>query len=510
MPDNSENNKRIAKNSIFLYFRMILVLIVTLYTSRVVLDALGVDDFGIYNVVGGVASLLTFFTAALTNATQRYLSYSIGRKDEEGTQNIFNLSILLYAIISAVLFIALETLGLWLVNTQLVIPESRMVAANWVYQCSIILCLMTVMQVPYLGMIISKERMNVYAYVGIFDVIAKLLIVYLLFLFPDKLIAYAILFVIEWICINLIYISYCHKNFIECRVKFFWDKSLAKEIMNFISLTAFGCLSWSVAIQGGSIVLNMFFGPVVNAARGLAIQINSGITTFTNGIITAIKPQLIKSYASGDLEYMKSLFCVASKYSAVLMLLLSLPIIFNIDYILSIWLKEVPDYTNIFTILIIIDALIALLVNPINIVLNGVGKIKVLQFYGRIITLSSLPITYILLKLSIFNDPTIVFYMIILAEIAYLMVCFWDMNRHIGFGIFRYVRNVLFPIILTAGLACTAAYYATQLRLSPFWEFVFISVVAVVSVLLSTCFFVATNAEKTMVFTFIRKRINHN
>lgn len=507
MQDQNNNTKRIAKNTIFLYFRMILVLVVTLYTSRIVLDALGVDDFGIYNVVGGVASMLTFFTSALTNASQRFLNFEIGKGNRNVTNNVFNLTITLYALLCVFLLIALETIGLWLVNSQLTIPHDRIIAANWVFQCSVILCIMTVLQVPFLSMIIAKEKMNVYAIVGIVDAIAKLVIAYLLNLFPDKLIAYSILFVIEWIVINIIYITYCRLSFEESRFYFYWEKIKAKELINFISQTAFGCLSWSVAYQGGSILLNHFFSPAVNAARGIAMQVNDGIGKFTNGVITAVKPQIIQSYANGNTEYLKKLFFASSKYSVILMLILSFPVLFNIDIILSVWLKDVPYYTNWFTILIVVDSLIATICQPITIVLNATGQIKVLQIFGRVITLFSLPVSYIVLKFNIFSSPLVIFISLIFAELGYWMICYWDMNRKLNWGIGIYLRKIVTPLSMVILISVISTYLCTSTSLEGLFKFSLVSFVSVISVLLSSYIFVITEEEKEHLMKFSKKLV---
>ena len=306
MSATSENNKRIAKNMLFLYMRMLLIMGVTLYTSRVVLQVLGVEDFGIYNVVGGVVSIMAFFISSLSNVSQRYMNIGLGKQDIREVEYAFRQSFTLMCLLSAILLLLGETLGLWFVYNKLVIPPDRTVAALWVYQFSLISVLSAINQVPLMGSIVAHERMNMYAYLGLFEACARLLIVYFLKVFGtfDSLILYGMLTALVSFITWLLYAIYCIRVFSECKLRFYWDHSLVKDMSRFIGQNLFGCFAWSAGIQGTNILLNLFFGPAINAARAISVQVSAVVTRFTENIMTAVKPQIIKSYASGDREYM--------------------------------------------------------------------------------------------------------------------------------------------------------------------------------------------------------------
>lgn len=313
---SSENNKRIAKNTGILYIRMLFTMVVSLYTSRIILNTLGVEDFGIYNVVGGVVMIFSFLTSSMSNAILRFLSFEIGKKDFNQLKKVFSMSINIHAIIAVTIFVIAETIGLWFLNTKLVIPEERMNAANWVFQFSIFSFMFNIMRIPYNAIIIAQERMNFYAYASIIEVILKLIIVFLLVWFGfDKLKMYAIFVFCVTAIVWIIYITYCKRNFKETNYKYFWEKSLYKSLMNFAAWNLFGNIAVVAYSQGVNILLNIFFGPAINAARGIAFHVNSAVSGFVSGFQTSINPQIVKSYATDDKKYMQQLIFQGSKYS---------------------------------------------------------------------------------------------------------------------------------------------------------------------------------------------------
>lgn len=506
MHDTASNNKRIVKNTAMLYARMFLVLGISLYTSRVILDALGVIDFGIYNVVAGVTGMLLFFTSSLSNASQRFISFEIGKKDYDSANKVFNLSLELYGIISVFLFIALESVGLWLVNDKLVIPAERMIAANYIFQFTVVSAILTVLQVPYQSVIIAEERMGIYAYMGIYNAIMKLIIVYLITITQDRLIAYGAMFMLVELSCSLFYVYYCKKNFAICKLKFYWNKLKARELFSFISYTAYGCISWSLAYQGASILLNLFFGPAINAARGIAMQINGSLTNFSSAIVTAIKPQIIKSYAANDLEQMHKLIIFSSKYTLLLFVFLSFLLFVNIDFILSIWLKDVPDYTNSFACLIIVDSIIASLLNPIGIAINATGKLRNMQVYGRTITLMALPISYFLYKFNLILSPNGVFWILIFAEIGYWLYCFHDMHRQIKLSYFDYFSKVVFPIGKVIILSLFAIYGMSYFPFEGWQRFFIVTFLLFIIIIASSVVTVLTKNEKRFIVNYIKSR----
>ena len=379
MTSNIRNTKNIAKNTFFLYIRSIVVMAVGIYTSRVVLQTLGVEDYGVYNVIGGFVAMFSILSASLVNASQRFISFEMG-KAEPQMNRIFCGTVSIHLLLSLVVFVAFETFGVWFLNTQLNIAPERMTAANWVFQCNVITFCINLISVPFNASIIAHERMNIYAYISIFEAFAKLGIVYLLWISEyDKLIVYAFLMLAVSMTLQFIYWIYCKKNFDECHFSFIIDKPLFKEMMGFIGWNFFGSTAGILSTQGINILINIFFGVALNAARGLADQVNNAINTFVNNFMTAMNPQITKSYAAGDYDYMKSLMVRGAKYAAILYWLIALTIFIETDEILRIWLVEVPDYAPIFLRLTIIYSIFKSLAIPIYTGMLATGNIKKYQ-----------------------------------------------------------------------------------------------------------------------------------
>ena len=379
MDQLSNNNKRIAKNTLFLYFRMLLIMVVTLYMSRIVLDILGAEDYGIYNVVGGVVLIFSFLNSMLTSASQRFFSYEIGRGNKVELQNIFRLNISIFLILLLAVVFVVETVGVYFINTQLTIPDERMAAAHYVFQFSILSFCATFITIPFNALIVSYERMNAFAYISILEVSLKLLLVLALksILF-DKLIAYAGLMFIVQFLIMVIYIYYCKKQF-GISYRKYWNSSRAKELFSFTSWHVLGTSAMAIRSQGINILLNMFFNPTVNAARAIAYQINSAILSFSNNFFIAVKPQIYKNYANGDISSMLTLVFSSSRLSFFMLLFLGLPIFFEVNFVLSLWLKEVPEYTALFVRLVIINALLDSFNVPMTAATLATGRIKYYQ-----------------------------------------------------------------------------------------------------------------------------------
>ena len=421
MSVTNENTKLIAKNTMLLYFRMFLTLGVSLYTSRVVLNTLGVEDFGIYNVVGGVVMMFSFLNSSMASATQRFLSFELGKNDLIQLKKVFSMSVNIHVIIALAIFILAETIGLWFLNTKLVIPAERLYAANWVYQFSILSFMVTILSVPYNAIIIANERMKVYAYVSIIEVILKLIILYILVWFGfDKLKLYAILVFFVSAIIWLIYKTYCNSNFSESKYQYYWDKPLFSTLMNYAGWNLFGNLAVVTMVQGINIMLNLFFGPIVNAARGIAYQVNGAVNSFVINFQMAMNPQIVKSYASGDLKYMHKIIFQGAKYSFFLLFILSLPILLETELILKIWLKNVPEHTIIFTRLAIINVLIDSISGPLMTAAQATGNIKKYQAIVGGLLLLILPISYLFLIMG--YPPEITLYISISISIIALQI----------------------------------------------------------------------------------------
>lgn len=422
-------------------------MLVSLYSSRVILSALGVEDFGINNVVAGFVMFLAFFKSSLSNASQRYLSIGLGKKDIQATTIYFRQSNTLMLTFCAGVLILAETIGLWFVCNKLVIPEERMTAALWIYQFAIISTICSIIQVTYVADIIAQERMGIYAYLGIFEAITRLLIAFMIewTVSIDRLILFGLLTAFVSVITLIIHIAYCKSKFKETNLKLTWNKLLLKEMSKFISANLFGCIAWSASLQGVNILLNIFFGPIVNAARGIAMQVNGAVASFANNIMTAMKPQIIKSYASNDIEYMKTLIEKSSKYITMITLLFSLPLIVETEFVLKLWLGQVPEYTVEYIRIVLINLIFLELTTPLWIVANATGKIVRQQFNGRIITLLALPISYT--TLLILKDPLIPILIEVSCNIAYWLYCLNDTHRQINLDIRKYFIKSILPCV---------------------------------------------------------------
>ncbi len=444
---NSENTKKIVRNTFLLYFRMFLTMGVALYTSRIVLNTLGVEDFGIYSVVGGLVTLLSFLNGAMSAATQRFLSFEIGRKDFVQLKKVFSLSVTLHILIAIIIVLLAESIGLWFLNSKMNIPSERMESANWVFQFTVLTFVISVIQVPYNASIISNEKMNVYAYMSILEVILKLLIAFmLLWIGFDKLKLFAVLTFCVSLLIAAIYHTYCKNTFKECHYHFFWDKPLFVSLLNFSGWNLFGNFAWIIMGQGLNILLNIFFGPTVNTSYGIANQINSAVNKFISNIRMATNPQIVKSFATGDKKYMHSLVFESAKYSFFLLLFLSLPILLETKIILQVWLKIVPEYAILFCQLIILSTLIKCFDASFGIVFQAIGKIKENQLLAGGIYLLVLPISYFLLKFG--YPPHTVFYVQMAATFfAAFIIKFFLLQILTDISAIEYFIKLLIPVI---------------------------------------------------------------
>lgn len=443
----TNNNTKIAKNTLLLYVRMLLTMLVSLYTSRVVLNTLGVEDFGIYNVVGGVVIMLAFLSSALSSGTQRFLSFELGREDYPQLARVFSMSVTIHVFLALFILIVAESIGPWFIDTHLTIPHHRLEAAHWVFHASVLSFIVSVVNVPYNASIISHERMNVYAYVSIIEVTLKLLAVFLLQLFLfDKLKLYAILILVISIIIPVFYIVYCVRHFLECKYRYFWDKSLFKTLSSYACWSLFGNLAAVTYTQGINILLNIFFGPTVNAARGIAYQVNSAVTGFITNFQLAMKPQIVKSYAQDEKEYMMKLLFRGSKYSFFLLYMLCLPILFETDNILLWWLKIVPDYAPMFCRLVLICALIDSLSGTLITAAQASGRIKVYQSVVGGLLLLILPISYFLLKAGL--PPYSVFIVTIIVSIVAFFARLLILRKLILLPLYGFIKDVIWRILI--------------------------------------------------------------
>ena len=397
----SSNNKRIVKNTVFLYIRMLLMLFISFFTSRVILQSLGVVDYGIYNVVGGVVAMFSFFNVALSGATARFLSFELGAGDTAKLKRTFTSSLTIHIVLGIFIVLLLESIGLWFMYNKLNVPADRFYSALIVFHISVLTCFFNIVQVPFNASITSHEKMSAFAYISIYDAIVKLVIVYALYIFKgDRLILYAILLMFATLTTNFIYIVYCYKHFQECRFLLGFDKEISLPILKYSSWDLFGNFSIMVRGQGLNVLQNLFFGPVVNASTGVANTVLAAIMGFTENFLTAVRPQIIKQYAVKNYEYFQKLVVNSAKYSFYLLLVTTLPLIIEADYAMGIWLEEVPQYAVIFCQLSIINNWISIIYRPIVISISATGQVRRISIINGTIYLLVLPTTYIFLKLG--------------------------------------------------------------------------------------------------------------
>ena len=395
------NNKRIAKNALALYFRTFITMLIGLYTSRVILQALGVVDYGIYNVVGGFVSMFSLISVSLTSSIGRYITFELGKGDEDKLRRVFSTSIFVVLGLSLLVFIATETFGLWYFYNKMVIPPDRMDAAFWVFQISVFTFILSLINMPYSSSIIAHERMDIYAYFSIFDAVCKLLICYLVMHSPmDRLIYYALLFCLVGVIDQCISVIFCKRHFKESHFKLIFDKTLFKGMFSFAGWNFIGSSAAVLRNQGANLLLNAFGGPVVNAANGIANTITGIVSGFVGNFTQAFTPQITKRYAAGEYESLMSLLIYGSRFSYYLLFLLSLPVMLNAHFILNIWLGIVPDYTVDFCRWIFIFLLAESVSRPIITAKNATGEIRNYQIVVGGILLLMLPISYICLKLG--------------------------------------------------------------------------------------------------------------
>ncbi len=455
--ESPSNNKRIAKNTLMLYIRMMFMMLIGLYTSRVILDKLGEVDFGIYNVVGGFVTMFSIISGAMTSATQRFLSFEIGKKDKGNVKGIFSTMVYIHIFLAFIVLSLGETVGVWFINNKMNFPAERYTAANWVFQFSLFTFILNVVNVPYNGAIIAYEKMSAFAYFSIFDAIMKLLICYIIVMTAiDKLIMYALLMALIQVLVVVMYFVYCRKKFSQCKLEKSFNRSYGKEVFSFVSWNLIGSVAMIAKEQGVNVVLNMFFGPAVNAARGIAYNVLSKVNGFVTSFQTAMNPQIIKNYASGDREAMFKLVFRGAKLSYLLLLILSLPVIIEAPLILNVWLKAVPDYTVIFLRLVLFTSMLSVLSNPLIITTHASGRIKEYQIVVGGISLLTLPLVYIafMFNAAPYYAMIIVFVVEFLCHIARIYM----LTRIMDFPMWEFLKDVTFRLFIVTLLALSMAY----------------------------------------------------
>ena len=501
------SNKTIAKNTLFLYARMLIVMAVTLYTSRMILEILGVSDYGLYNVVGGIVTMLSFVNGALSVSTSRFFTYELGKRNKEKLKQTFSASLRLHFLFALLVLFLGETVGLWFFYEKLVIPADRLQAAFWVYQFSILTTMVSFTQVPYNASLIAHENMSIYAYVGLYEAFSRLLIVFLLQISPiDQLVCYSFLLMLNNIGIQFFYRFYTSNKYAECRFRIIRDKKLYNSLLRYSVWDLFGNIAAVCQGQGINILLNMFFGPVVNAARAITFQIQNALGLFISSFLTAVRPQVVKSFANGNSAEMYRLTFNAAKYSYLLMFTLMFPLCLELDYVLHLWLgNNVPADTYRFTIIVLVTYLMQTFHSAYLMSYHAIGRIKTGNIVGGLLMISALPISYVCLKCRF--PAYSVFIVIFIVNFIQMFFGWWLIRGYVRFRWMDLIHITYCPCVFITLLAVFFPVWIHQVMPVGFVRLVAISVTNFLIVSVLTYFIALDSSDRQKVSLFIKNKI---
>lgn len=507
MSSETINNKRIAKNTLLLYVRMLFLMLISLYTSRVILNALGVEDYGIYNVVGGVVAMFSMISASLNSAISRFITYELGIGDLNKLKIVFSSSVTIQIGLAVFFLLIVETVGVWFVNYKMVIPVDRLVAANWCLQLSAITFSINLISVPYNAAIIAHEKMSAFAYISIIEAVGKLLIAWLILISPiDKLIFYAIMLAFMAIVIRYIYMYYCKRHFVECTYFFIYDSSLLKRIFGFAGWNMIGTSSAILRNQGTDILINLFFGPAVNGAKAIANQVNAAIDGFVQNFMIAMNPQITKSYANGNHHYMLDLVMKGAKFSYFILLFLGLPILLNTGFILQLWLKIVPAHAVLFVQLIIVMTMCDSLSHTLVAAILAEGEIKLYMAVVGGLQMLNIPIAYIALWLGCIPEITVVIAIILSQVCLFTRILF--LKRKVNLSVREYMYKVYFVIVSVTLLAALLPVCLKTIMNDGWLSFVLVTVVTLACTVVSIYSVGLSRDERQMVLLKTKEVIN--
>ena len=495
----SDNNKRIAKNTAFLYIRMLFVLFVALYTSRVVLNTLGVEDFGVYNVVAGFVTLFGFFNATLSSSMQRFYNYEGINDQVNGYYRVYSTGLIIHLALYVIIFILLETFGLWYVNSVMVVPDDRLFAANIVYQSTVVL------QIPYMGAIMAKERMDYYAVVSMLDVIMKLIAVIILPYLPfDKLIIYSLITLIISIFDFVCYYIYAKRKILIKKNGWNIDKQLFNSMLSFSGWNLIGTFAFLLKGQGLNMVLNVYFGPIINAARGVAYQVNGAINGFSTNIATAFRPQIVNTYAQGDNDKTKYLMFMESRVCYALMCLLTIPIMLELDVLLPLWLGDaIPANTKIFAILVLIDSLVCTLNTPCSQVAFAVGRINKYQIATSLVNLGLIPVSWLFLYLG--YDAVSVFVITIIFSVVNQLVCLIQLKYIFPYKLRDYLKTVIVPCCVMTVVLPIIPFFVHNVMSFSILRFLLVLVTDVIGGIILMYFVVLSGKERLKTVQYVKE-----
>lgn len=503
--DNAFKSRRIAKNTLMLYLRMFVLMLVGLYTSRVVLEALGENDFGIYNVVGGVVAMFTIISGALNSAVSRFITFEMGKGESAQLNKVYSTAVTIQLILAAVVIILAEPTGLWFIENEMTINPSRIPAAKWVLHFSLLSFVINLMSVPQMASITAHEKMTAYAYIGILDGFLRLGTAFLISRSPiDRLVFYAALMACVVLIVRISYGIYCRTHFEECRYRPVFDKPLIKEMFSFAGWNFIGVTSGVLREHGGNILVNIFSGPAVNAARGVAVQLNGAVQGFVTNFMTAVNPQITKSYAAGDEAYLFPLLRRSSRMSFYLLYMIALPVLFNTEYLLGLWLKEVPDHTMLFVQLFLVFALSESLSTPLITVMLATGRIRNYQLAVGGLQLLNVPVSYMCLKLGAIPEVTVI------VAIAISQICFFVrllmLKRMIRLDAVRYFREVYLNVLAVTVVSLVLPLLLHEVMPDTFAGFCMSVTICFVSAVLAILFIGCRKDERREIREFVRRK----
>ena len=524
MGAHSENSRRIVKNTLMLYVRMLVLMLIGFYTSRVVLGALGESDYGVYNVIGGVVAMFTVISGALNSAISRFITFELGKDDGNGEDKsisrasqlnkVYSTAVLIQAAIALIVAAVAEPVGIWFINNEMTIAPDRIPAATWVLHFSVLSFVINLLSVPQMASITAHERMSAYAYIGLLDGFLRLMVAFLILRAPfDRLISYAALMAVVVLIVRIAYGVYCRRNFEECHFRPVFDAKLVREMFSFAGWNFIGVSSGVLRDHGGNILVNLFFGPAMNAARGVAMQVFTALQGFVTNFMTAVNPQITKSYAAGDYDYLFALIRKSSKMSFYLLFVIALPVLFNTEYLLGIWLKDVPQGTVLFAQLFLIFALSESLSNPMITAMLATGRIRNYQIIVGGIQLMNVPVSYVLLKAGASAQSTVAV-AIMISQICFF-VRLYLLKRETGYEAVEHIKKVYFNVLMVSAVALVLPLAVSGLTAaSPadtaagaFARFLLSAAVAVLSAGVSVLYIGCTKDERQDIYTYLRKLI---
>ncbi len=507
MSESTVNNKRIAKNTLVLYVRMLFLMAINLYTSRVILQALGVEDFGIYNVIGGFVALFAVLSQSLSSAASRFLTFEMGKGNKKKLARVFSTTLIIHFLLALVIVLLSEIIGIWFVNNKMVIAPDRLEAANWVFQFSVITFCFNLITVPHNAAIIAHEKMSAFAYISIFEGIGMLIICYFVMISPiDRLILYGFLILLIKTSSRFMFYIYCKRHFEECHFHLIYDKTLMKEIFGFASWNMIGSSAVILRNQGGNVLINLFDGPVVNAARAIANQVFHAVNGFVQNFFMALRPQITKSYAKGDMEYMMSLVYQGSRISYYMLLILCMPILTNTEYLLHLWLKNVPDHTVLFVQLTLVFALIESVSYTLVTAQLATGKVRNYQLIVGGLQMMNLPVSYVILKLG--GVPETILYVAIFFSISCLFARLIMLKTNIHLNVMDFMVKVIVNIVAVTCVAATVpCVVSLTINKSTMWSFILITFLSVLSSFISILYVGCTKNERFYVHSKVTRYI---